>query len=272
MKETITRTLTGILFLAVVILALVLHPYFYLALFAGICALGWVEYAGLVIPEGGIFLKATGALLLAATFIGIYYIAGGQLPTRFLFIPAVFLLVMVVFDVGLKTRKTGRNFPVAAAGFFYLGTGFCCLHGLAFQQGDWTAYSPQWILYTCYFIWTYDTLAYVSGRLMGKHPLWARISPGKTWEGSLGGALFAFILAVLLSRFNNALSPGGWVGLAAVVVFSGSAGDLLESWLKRLTGKKNSGRLLPGHGGILDRLDSLLLAVPFVNLYLILAL
>jgi phosphatidate cytidylyltransferase len=272
LKETLTRTLTGIFFLAVVILALVLHPYLYLVVFAWICAWAWVEYMGLVFPEGGIFPRVTGALLLAGTFFLVYYIAGGQLPARFLFIPAAFLLFMVIYDTGLKTRKTGRGVPALSAGFLYLGTGFCCLHCLAFQQGEWDAYSPRWILYTCYIIWTYDTLAYVSGRLTGRRPLWARISPGKTWEGSLGGALFAFLLAILLSRFNAVLSLPGWLGFAGVTVLFGTAGDLLESWLKRLAGKKDSGRLLPGHGGMLDRFDSLLLAVPFVNLYLILAL
>ncbi len=96
--------------------------------------------------------------------------------------------------------------------------------------------------------------------------------PEKTWEGSIGGALSAIILAIVLSRFNTALSVPQWIGLAMVVVVFGTMGDLFESWLKRLTGKKDSGRLLPGHGGILDRFDSLLMATPFVSIYLILVL
>jgi phosphatidate cytidylyltransferase len=128
------------------------------------------------------------------------------------------------------------------------------------------------MLYTFYLIWTYDTMAYVSGRLAGKHALWPGISPKKTWEGSLGGALFAILLAIVLGRFNQTMPIPAWIGLALVVVFFGTAGDLFESWLKRRTGKKDSGRLLPGHGGILDRFDSLLMATPFVNLYLIMVL
>ena len=130
----------------------------------------------------------------------------------------------------------------------------------------------MWILNVCYLIWTYDTMAYVSGRLTGKHPLWLRVSPKKTWEGSIGGAVFAIILAIILSRFNTALSVPGWIGLAIVVVVFGTLGDLFESWMKRRTGKKDSGSLLPGHGGILDRFDSLLMATPFVSIYLILVL
>jgi len=113
-------------------------------------------------------------------------------------------------------------------------------------------------------------MAYVFGRLAGKHPLWRRISPKKTWEGAVGGALFAIILAIVLSRYITTLSLPAWIGLAIVVVVFGTLGDLFESWLKRRTGKKDSGRLLPGHGGILDRFDSLLMATPFVSIYLIL--
>ncbi len=103
--------------------------------------------------------------------------------------------------------------------------------------------------------------------------LYGRGSPlKKTWEGSIGGAAFAIILAIILSRFNTALTLPGWIGLAMVVVVFGTLGDLFESWLKRRSGKKDSGRLLPGHGGILDRFDSLLMASPFVSIYLILVL
>jgi phosphatidate cytidylyltransferase len=272
LKETITRSLTGILFLVVIILSLVLHPYLYLVIFSLVCMLGWFEFTGLFYPEGKPGIKIPGALLLAGSFIIIYFIFNGQLPVYFMFIPAISLFVMIILDAWAKTFAAGRGIPVFSAGFLYLGAGFCCLHCLAFQQGTLEAYSPAWILFVCYLIWTYDTMAYVSGRLTGKHPLWERISPKKTWEGAIGGALFAIILAIILSRFNTSLSLTGWIGLAMVVVVFGTLGDFFESWLKRRTGKKDSGRLLPGHGGILDRFDSLLMATPFVSIYLILVL
>jgi len=187
-------------------------------------------------------------------------------------VPAISLLVMIIIDATLKPRLASIGIPVCTTGFIYMGAGMSCLHCLAFQQGTLEAYSPAWILYVCSLIWTYDTMAYVSGRLVGKHPLWLRISPKKTWEGAIGGALFAIILAIVLSRFNTALSLPGWVGLAMVVVVFGTLGDFFESLLKRRTGKKDSGSLLPGHGGILDRFDSLLMATPFVSIYLILVL
>ena len=270
MKETITRSLTGVLFLVVIILSLILHPYLYLAIFSLLCLAGWFEFTGLFYPERNPGIKIPGAILLACTFIIVYFRLTEQLPAYFMIIPAASFLVMIIIDTSAKTWIRCRGIPVCSAGFLYLGAGFCCLHFLAFQQGTSEAYSPSWILYTCYLIWTYDTMAYVSGRLAGKHLLWPRISPKKTWEGSIGGAAFAIILAIILSRFNTTLSVPGWIGLAMVVVVFGTLGDLFESWLKRRTGKKDSGRLLPGHGGILDRFDSLLIASPFVSLYLIL--
>lgn len=272
MKETITRSLTGILFLIVIILSLVLHPYLYLALFSLVCFLGWFEFTGLFYPDSKPGIKIPGALLLTSSFIIIYFIFNGQLPAYFMFIPTISLLVMIIVDATFISYSTRRRTPIFSAGFLYLGAGMWCLHCLAFQQGTLEAYSPVWILYVCSLIWTYDTMAYVSGKLTGKHPLWLRISPKKTWEGAIGGALFAIILAIVLSRFNTVLSLPGWIGLAMVVVVFGTLGDFFESWLKRLTGKKDSGSLLPGHGGILDRFDSLLMATPFVNIYLILVL
>jgi phosphatidate cytidylyltransferase len=270
LKETITRSVTGIFFIAVIILALVVHPYFYLALFTLVILGAWLEFTGMFYPGKKTAIKITGALMLAGTFVITYFIISRQWPAYFGFIPALFFLSMIIFDTLLETRIARRGVPISLTGFIYLGAGFCCLHCLAFRQGTWEAYSPSWILYTCYLIWTYDTMAYVTGRLAGKHPMWARLSPGKTWEGSIGGAFFAMILAIILSRLDDVLTLPGWIGLSLVVVIFGTAGDLFESWLKRLTGRKDSGSLLPGHGGILDRFDSLIMATPFVNIYLIL--
>jgi len=270
LKETITRSLTGILFLVVIILSLVLHPYLYLALFSLVCLAAWFEFTGLFYPENKPGLKIPGALLLAVSFIIIFFIFDGRLPAPFMFLPAIFLIGMIILDAALKTFRASRGIPIFTLGFLYLAAGMCCLHCLAFQQGTLEAYSPAWILYVCCLIWTYDTMAYVFGRLAGKHPLWRRISPKKTWEGAVGGALFAIILAIVLSRYITTLSLPAWIGLAIVVVVFGTLGDFFESWLKRRTGKKDSGRLLPGHGGILDRFDSLLMATPFVSIYLIL--
>ena len=117
-------------------------------------------------------------------------------------------------------------------------------------------------------IWTYDSLAYATGRLAGKHIIWKRISPKKTWEGLAGGLVFAMLAAFFLERYIHQISLVQWMILTIIIVLSATTGDFLESALKRKAGVKDSGGLLPGHGGMLDRFDSFFLAVPFAYLYL----
>lgn len=117
-------------------------------------------------------------------------------------------------------------------------------------------------------LWLNDTGAYFVGSLIGKHKLFERISPGKTWEGSAGGALFALLTAWGLSFIFKQLDVSQWLLLAILIVITGTLGDLVESMLKRSLGIKDSGNILPGHGGLLDRFDAVLVSAPFVFVYL----
>jgi phosphatidate cytidylyltransferase len=117
-------------------------------------------------------------------------------------------------------------------------------------------------------LWLNDTGAYLVGSLIGKHKLFERISPGKTWEGSAGGALFALLTAWGLSFIFKQLDVSQWMILSLIIVVTGTLGDLVESMLKRSLALKDSGDILPGHGGILDRFDAVLLSAPFVFVYL----
>lgn len=128
------------------------------------------------------------------------------------------------------------------------------------------------LLSTFVIIWINDTFAYFTGSILGKHKLNTEISPKKTWEGSIGGLLFSLSGALAIAQFYDVMNSWQWVGFALVLVVTGTLGDLFESTLKRRAGLKESGNLIPGHGGILDRIDSILLAIPFVFLYLILVL
>jgi phosphatidate cytidylyltransferase len=130
------------------------------------------------------------------------------------------------------------------------------------------------------FLWVNDTGAYCVGSLLGRHKLFPRISPGKSWEGSIGGAVFVLAIAWLIGTYDNTLILDGdntgrgmlsvpaWLGLGLVVVIFGTWGDLVESLFKRTLGIKDSGNILPGHGGMLDRFDSSLLAIPAAVVYL----
>ena len=124
------------------------------------------------------------------------------------------------------------------------------------------------------FLWLNDTGAYCSGSLFGKHKLFPRISPGKSWEGSIGGGILVMIVAAFIGYYTNEngqisqLSVLGWVGLGLIVVVFGTWGDLVESLFKRTLGIKDSGKIMPGHGGMLDRFDSSLMAIPASVVYL----
>lgn len=174
--------------------------------------------------------------------------------------PAFIVVLLVFFIVGvLEIARLARWRPLhTAGGALYLAIG---LAGLAVL---WAG-AQRWLLVVILATWAADTVAYLVGSLVGRHKVAPRISPGKSWEGSVAGFAAAAAVVTLL---------GGDGGTAALVVAVGLgpvalAGDLFESWLKRRAGAKDSGALLPGHGGILDRIDSLLFVGPFAALVLV---
>ncbi len=266
MKETLVRSITGIAFIALVVLSLVLHPATYLVLFGLASAAAWFELDRMFRDSVPRSLGILFACVICGSFILVYFIAGRFLPASWLLVPAGLALILLV--VLFTSRPAKDNIPFLTAAVIYLLAGFCGMHFLAFLPGTEAGYSPRWILFTFYLLWMNDTMAYVSGRLAGRHPVWPSVSPSKTWEGILGGALFTLVLALLFSRYYSLLTPLEWAGFALVIILFGSLGDLFESRLKRKAGIKDSGSLLPGHGGVLDRLDSLLLSVPLAALYL----
>ena len=132
-------------------------------------------------------------------------------------------------------------------------------------SGKWM---PEIIFFPFLLVWVNDTFAYLSGSLFGKHKLFPRISPKKSWEGSIGGGVFSIASSFVFAHYFSFLSVWEWAGLALVVVIFGTWGDLTESLMKRQLGIKDSGHILPGHGGMLDRFDSALLAIPAAVVYL----
>ncbi len=131
-------------------------------------------------------------------------------------------------------------------------------------------YHKELVLAFFVIIWVDDTFAYLSGMLLGKHKLFKSISPNKTWQGTIGGAIFSLVAAWIFSIFSPWLDVTTWLAFASVLIIFGTFGDLVESMFKRRLGIKDSGDIMPGHGGILDRLDSVLIAAPFIFVFIIL--
>jgi phosphatidate cytidylyltransferase len=175
-----------------------------------------------------------------------------------------------------------NNIALTLTGIFYVGVPFAMLNGIAYPgikagTGEWTGtiiptsdYNPHILLGMIFMIWANDTGAYLIGSKFGKHKLFERISPGKTWEGSFGGAFFAVLIAFIISIYFKDIELMDWMIISSIVIVFGTLGDLVKSLLKRSIGVKDSGTILPGHGGILDRFDSIIMASPFVLLYIVL--
>lgn len=269
------RTVTGALFVAVLVGCILCGPLPFCLLFAGVCALGVHEFARLVNESGKVAInKSLVTLSGVYLFIGIQAfcmdVAGSQV-----FLPYVLLLLyLMIRELYLKKENPIGNWACTMLAQLYVALPFALLGALAFHADTTTSsvsYEPVLPLSVFVFIWLSDTGAYCVGSLIGKHRLFERISPKKSWEGSIGGGVFAMAASLAFARYSPLLDACQWLGLAVVVVVFGTWGDLCESLMKRQLGIKDSGRILPGHGGILDRFDSTLMAVPAAAAYLYVA-
>ena len=190
-------------------------------------------------------------------------------------------IVVIVFaaapffllELFLNPERPFDNVGRYLLGMFYLGIPFCLLAFISMPLGEFFSsgeYSPWRVFGLLALVWTNDSLAYFIGSRFGRRKLFERISPKKTWEGFIGGAVFTLLAAWGASHWISDFSQTQWVALALVASVFGTLGDLVESMLKRSLGIKDSGSLLPGHGGLLDRFDAFIFAIPFYWLALIL--
>jgi phosphatidate cytidylyltransferase len=183
---------------------------------------------------------------------------------------------LMVFEYRKLLKENGKtsqikNWTYSFFAYIYIILPLVCLIFIHTKN-------PLYALALFSFIWINDTFAYLVGIKFGKHKLAEKISPKKTWEGFFGGLVFAIFAGFLFDYFTSdeitkIVEPDSlfkWIGMSIVVVIFGTLGDLIESWFKRSLGVKDSGTILPGHGGLLDRLDSILFAAPVALVYLLL--
>ena len=283
MKNFITRTITGILFVAIMVTGICLRGDAMILLFALITGLTLWEFTGLVnehVADTTVnrFITTAAGVYLFLAFAG--YCTGIVPPS--VFIPYLLTLIyLFISELYLKQKNPIQDWAYTMLSQLYVALPFSMINVLSFQADPLTGQiAYHWLLPMSVFIflWANDTGAYCAGSLFGRHKLFPRVSPGKTWEGSIGGAVIVLIIAAVISYFagsdtslstlNAQLSTLKWLGLGLVVVFFGTWGDLVESLFKRTLGIKDSGNILPGHGGMLDRFDSSLMAIPAAVIYL----
>ena len=276
MKNFIIRTITGVLFVAAIVTCF-LRAEAMILLFALVTGLTVWEFTGLVNDRDSVTVNR-----MICTVAGVYFffaMAGynSGIVSAGVFIPYLITLIyLMVAELYLKQEDPVHDWAYTMLSQLYIALPFSLLSVLAFRSvGSDIVYTWHVPLSVFVFLWINDTGAYLCGSLLGKHKLFPRISPGKSWEGSIGGGILVMAIAVLVwyltEQYNMndlQLSAIEWAGLGLTVVIFGTWGDLIESLFKRTLGIKDSGNILPGHGGMLDRFDSSLLAIPAAVVYL----
>ena len=267
MKKLLVRVATGAVFGIVLLASILYNNISFGVLFALVTCLAVNEFCNLV-HEYKKTTFSTPIAVIGGLYLFLAYFMLDKVANPFmLFIP---YLILIVFTFTRELyKKTGSpldNFAYFALSQLYAAFPFALLNILStFGPGAYNYIMPLSIFI---FLWCSDSGAYFVGSAIGRNKLFERISPKKTWEGSIGGGVLALIAAYIMSIYFPTLGPIEWMGMATVVVVTGTWGDLIESCMKREMGIKDSGNILPGHGGILDRFDSSILAIPSVVIYL----
>ena len=271
MKNLIIRALTGIIFVVVLISAIYIHPIFFLILFCIITGLTLWEFGGLVKHYENANLQRTvnvlgGVYLFIATFVYANGLTDGKIFLPYL----LFIMLTMIAELYYKAPNPINNWAFTLFAQVYCAGSFSILNFIGAEPGTpgVMSYTPLFIMAIFIFVWLDDTGAYLVGSLIGKHKLFERISPKKSWEGFFGGLILSLASSQAFAWFAPEINRMNWLGLAATVVLFGTWGDLIESLLKRTLGVKDSGNVLPGHGGMLDRFDSVMLAVSASYIYI----
>jgi len=276
MNGLMTRVITAIVFVIVMLAGLYTNSYTYAILFTIISAACLWEYFIMTLPMTdpyngkrkiwGMLIGMLPYLITLSYQLKLFGASSSSIwIASLLFMPLLFFIF--IYELSTRSEKPFEHIGAILLGFIYIGIPFAMLNFIAFYENS---YHPNIILVMLLLTWTNDTAAYLIGSQIGKTPLLPRISPKKTWEGTTGGIVFTFVVALVLSIWPIfGLERLQFIILAAIIILFGSIGDLVESMLKRSSKVKDTGSLLPGHGGLLDRFDAFIFLIPFAAAYLL---
>ncbi len=266
MSNFLQRTISGAIFIAIIIASILIHYYTFLAVFIIITAWAVREFQQLTNQQPGVnvntWVAAFGGALL---FLCSFFYASDMFSFQWIYAAYIaYVAVVFIWELFRKAENPIHNWAYFILGQIYVAMPFSLLNFILFAAG----YNSIILLSVFIIIWVNDTVAYLFGVTLGKHRLFERISPKKSWEGFIGGALGTLATGYVFSLLIPDLSLLHWIILAEIIIVFGTFGDLMESLLKRTLNVKDSGDAIPGHGGLLDRFDSMLLAAPAVFVYL----
>lgn len=267
MSNILVRTLTGAVFIAVIIASIIWTPWSFFALFCLITFGATIELYSLIDNKSSKGFQYFAASIATCVFavISLSFLQSNLSACMMLALPLMLLIpikTLLSNDALSSTKKiTAGLFSV-----LFIAFPFAALTGIRVFNNETDG---KWLLLAFFLtIWSFDTFAYLTGRAFGKHRLYEKISPKKSWEGAIGGLIFACVCTYVFYRTTHILTLGQWIGFGVITSVIGTLGDLSESLLKRMLNVKDSGKILPGHGGLLDRFDSTIFAAPFILAYL----
>ena len=271
MNIFLKRTLTATAFSSIVLSSTYYNQLSFSILFFIITILGCWEFYTLLEKAGNKPQKLAGTIAAAILFgtnaLACMHTENGNLllEPKFLVINLPILFLIFIIELYLKNYQAFQNIGYTLLGLIYVSLPFTLLNYISTLN---QIYNYEIIFGLFFILWTNDSGAYIVGSLIGKNKLFSRISPGKTLEGFIGGAVSAYGVAFIISKYYLSIDSIDWLVIASILIVIGTLGDLVESLLKRSLNVKDSGTILPGHGGILDRFDSLILSSPFIFAYL----
>ena len=268
MSNFLQRLITAILGVGIIVFATVYQSWSFAIVFGLIMLLSLREFYGLAKGSGSHPFEVWGIGFGVVMFCLAYLVLAGLLEARYLWVLPPLLLFCFLFPLyRLETVHPINCLAITLLGIIYIAVPFTLLLAIGFSGKN---YDFSLILGLLLAQWANDTGAYFAGKALGRTKLFEKVSPNKTWEGTIGGAVLALICLYIWSTFFDHFSVIQWLGLSLVTVIFGSFGDLVESLFKRTLSIKDSGNLIPGHGGFLDRFDGLILALPFAAAYVML--
>jgi phosphatidate cytidylyltransferase len=262
MNNILVRSLSGGIYIAILIVGVLFYSQLAFLVFGAILYIALFEFGKLISNKGYSLdpkINIGFGLLIYLIFMlsSLHYISILWLGT----IPFI-LIAPLVFSLFQKEDKSLFNGLITVAGYIYILLPLVLVHFLYSADSDGKIIDFWPVLGMMILTWTSDTFAYLSGRFFGKTKLFERISPKKTWEGVFGGMIFSVLGALVIAYFDDQRGYGIWILLGLLVPVVGVMGDLFESLIKRTVGVKDSGDFIPGHGGILDRIDAMLFTIP----------